>query len=177
MDERKKRRHLALMLVDVEKTESCWNWTGRLNQYGYGLTGIKGGSTLAHRSLWELLRESIPDGMCLLHSCDNRKCVNPAHLHVGTQAENMAEASARKRFPSRKGELNIRAKLTLDQVNEIRADRSMSNVSLGKKYGVSDVQIGNIKRGMSWETDGEVLTTYKDRAELDAVVEKVLGFA
>lgn len=108
---------------------------------------------MAHRAFWELVEGEIPSGMCLLHSCDNKKCVNPAHLRVGTHAENMAEASARKRFPSRRGELNSRAKLTSHDVEEIREDRSMSNASLGRKYGVSDVQIGNIKRNLAWNME------------------------
>jgi len=150
MDERKKRRHLALVMMDIDKTESCWNWIGRLNKFGYGLTGVRGGSTLAHRTVWEMLVGPIPQGMCILHSCDNRKCVKPDHLRVGTQAENMADASKRKRFPCRRGEANERAKLNTSQVCEIRAETNMTNVALGKKYGVSDVQIGNIKRGKCW---------------------------
>lgn len=139
------------MEVDFDKSEGCWIWTGRLNKQGYGLTGIRGKSTLAHRTYWELIKGKIPDGMCLLHSCDNKKCVNLDHLHIGTHAENMKEASIRNRFPSRKGELNSRAKLDLEKVREIRQDKKSSNVFLAKKYGVSDVSIRMVRRGKTWQ--------------------------
>jgi len=144
------KKHITLMMLEVRKTDYCWFWTGRINQFGYGLTGIRGRSTLAHRSLWELLRGKIPEGMSLLHSCDNRRCVNPNHLSPGTQLKNMSDASARGRFPPRGGSLNPRAKLNEAQVAEIILDTESSFVALAKKYGVSDVSIANVKNNKTW---------------------------
>jgi len=148
--DRTRRKHIAIMEVDIEKSDGCWNWTGRMNEHGYGLTGIRGKSTLAHRTYWEFIKGPIPAGLCVLHSCDNRKCVNPDHLRVGTHAENMKDASIRNRFPSRSGSLNPNTKLDIEKVNEIRADKTSTHVALAKKYGVTDVSIRNIRVGKTW---------------------------
>lgn len=82
----------------------CWPWTGALDADGYGTIGeTKTGRTLrAPRVAYELTVGPIPAGLEILHSCDNRPCVNPAHLRVGTHAENMAEISLRGRHPSQR---------------------------------------------------------------------------
>src|SRR5437016_5817926 len=67
----------------------CWLWTWRLNHDGYGLT-YRGSDTVgAHRLSWEIHRVEIPKGMSVLHRCDVRNCVNPEHLRLGMQRENM----------------------------------------------------------------------------------------
>ena len=149
-NDRVKRRKIALMEIDIDKSGSCWEWTGRRNKSGYGLTAIRGGSELAHRAYWQLVVGEVPVGLCLLHSCDNKKCVNPGHLRVGTHAENMAEAKERTRMRGLKGDKNHKAKITYEIADEIRKDVSSSNVSLGLKYGVSDVVISNVRLGKSW---------------------------
>lgn len=149
-NDRVKRRKIALMEIDIDKSGSCWEWTGRRNKSGYGLTAIRGGSELAHRAYWQLVVGEVPVGLCLLHSCDNKKCVNPGHLRVGTHAENMAEAKERNRMRGLKGDKNHKAKITYEIADEIRKDVSSSNVSLGLKYGVSEVVISNVRLGKSW---------------------------
>lgn len=149
-NDRVKRRKIALMEIDIDKSGSCWEWTGRRNKSGYGLTAIRGGSELAHRAYWQLIVGKVPDGMYLLHSCDNKKCVNPAHLRVGTHAENMAEAKERNRMRPMRGDANGMAKISYEIAEEIRKDTSSSNVSLGKKYGVSDVVVSNVRLGKTW---------------------------
>lgn len=149
-NDRVARRKIALMEIDIDKSGDCWEWTGRKNKSGYGLTAVRGGSEIAHRAYWQLVVGEVPDGMYLLHSCDNKCCVNPAHLRVGTHAENMAEAKERKRMRPMRGIDNGRAKITYEIADAIRADVSSSNVSLGKKYGVSDVVISNVRLGRSW---------------------------
>ena len=149
-NERNKRRRVALMEIDIDKSGCCWEWIGRKNKSGYGLTGIRSGSELAHRAYWQLVIGEIPSGMCLLHSCDNKKCVNPAHLRIGTHAENMAEASERNRMRPSKGEKNGRSKISYEIADEIRKDSTSSNVLLAHKYGVSDVSISNVRLGKSW---------------------------
>lgn len=153
-NDRVKRRKIALMEIDIDKSGSCWEWTGRRNKSGYGLTAIRGGSELAHRAYWQLVVGEVHGDMCLLHSCDNKKCVNPAHLRIGTHAENMAEAKERNRMRQMRGSDNGMAKISYQIAEEIRADKTSSNVSLAKKYGVSDVVISKVRLGKSWVVQG-----------------------
>ena len=86
---------------DRGKSEAdCWNWTGSCSSNGkaYGQIKVFGKMVSAHRFSYELHNGPIPQGMSILHSCDNKKCVNPEHLRIGTHAENMREAADRGRM-------------------------------------------------------------------------------
>lgn len=75
----------------------CWEWTGARLVKGYGLVGNVGGTIQAHRAAWLLTHFVIPDGMQVLHRCDNPPCINPAHLFLGTPADNMRDMVAKGR--------------------------------------------------------------------------------
>lgn len=125
-------------------SNDCWNWNGFRNPKGYGKFRYVGGQ-MAHRfSLEQKLGRRILAGKEVLHSCDNRSCVNPDHLNEGTHAENMREASVRTGFPQ--------ARLNADQVKKIRADiEKMTVADLARTYGVSRAAIRAVRDRRNWK--------------------------
>jgi hypothetical protein len=81
----------------VKRTPECWEWQGATGGTGYGEFCVKGALMAAHRVSWELHNGVIPEGSLVLHKCDNRRCVNPVHLFLGSQSDNMLDASRKGR--------------------------------------------------------------------------------
>lgn len=112
---------------------------------------------LAHRVSWILNVGPIPKGMCVLHKCDNPRCVRPDHLFLGTKADNTADAIAKDRL--QRGERSVKARLTADQAREIYArfrDEQISASDLGAQYGVHGQTVWHIVRGRTWKRDTEI---------------------
>jgi len=136
----------------VKKTASCWLWTGSKRASGYGQISLTPGKPeSAHRVSWEIHKGAIPAGNCVLHSCDNRACVFPNHLRLGTPAENMRDCCLRHRhiFGSR----SPNAKLTEAKVKTIRAHPIGPRgyiTSLAKQYGVTPSIISEIIHRKRW---------------------------
>lgn len=140
--------------VDKRGPDECWKWIGSRTNQGYGNLKIFGRMYGAHRVSLILAGSSIPEGYNVCHSCDNRACVNPNHLWMGTKADNMrdmAEKGRGARFP---GALNPQSKLTEDEVVKIRAMYAAGDYSharLGKLFGISESQIRSIVNGKKWK--------------------------
>ena len=131
--------------------KGCWDWTGNLATTGYGQFWTSGRPAFSHVASHRIYNGHDPltdEKPCVLHSCDRRVCVQPAHLHAGSLTENIAEMVARGRqaVGARVGG----AKLTDDDVLEIRQSDLPQRV-LARKFGVSQGTIGFIVRGETWK--------------------------
>lgn len=141
----------------VDKTKSgCWNWKGFIDDFGYGHFGRNGKIWNTHRYSWFLENGPIPKDILVCHHCDNPSCVNPDHLYLGTQKDNMHDASVRKRW-DRKGSKNPQSKLTELKVKEIRLlcdEGDLSLEEIADKYKVSAGTIRGIRSRRSWRHVG-----------------------
>lgn len=135
--------------VDKRGPDECWPWKASVTHQGYGHTNVNGRTAAAHRVSYELSTGPIPEGLGVLHRCDNPRCVNPAHLFLGTPADNTADMMAKQRTNNPKGEWHHAAKLTPDAVVAIRADNRDVPVIAGQ-YGVSEGAIWDIKARRTW---------------------------
>jgi plasmid maintenance system antidote protein VapI len=151
-----RERAIARFWARVEKTDGCWVWTGGPSKYAYGMvygvSGVPGLSVRAHRFSYELEFGAIPDGLFVLHRCDNRRCVRPDHLFLGTHADNMADMVAKRRQAHNRGELSPNAILTDAQVREIlRLSRTMRQKAIARMFGVNRATISSIISRASWK--------------------------
>lgn len=133
--------------VQPEPNTGCWLWAGGCNGWGYAYFWNNHGTMRAHRWAWDNFVGAIPRGMYVLHSCDVRCCVNPAHLFVGTHADNMDDRNTKGRHTH--GERQWLAKLTDQAVRDIRSS-PQSGVALASKYGVNKCTISDVRTGRQW---------------------------
>lgn len=143
--------------VSPEPNTGCWFWDGTAgNSFGHGRVKVYGrGTVLAHRRAWELARGPIPGGQCVCHRCDMPACVNPDHLFLGTQGDNMADMAVKGR--SRNGNRHPSAKLTEDLVGRARAEYQggrTSYPSLARRFGVSTSSMYAAVTGKTWRRHG-----------------------
>lgn len=137
--------------VDKRGPDECWPWTAHaVKGYGRINRGGREGPVLATRVSWELHNGPISDGLNALHRCDNPACVNPNHLFLGTQKDNVADMCAKGRARGgTRGEQNGNSKLTADQVRAIRMANEPRRFVI-EKFRISKSQYWNIKTGQQW---------------------------
>lgn len=138
-----------------EPTSGCWLWTGATSKAGYGQISVVGRIRYAHRVALELGGKTIPSGLMALHRCDNKACVNPAHLYIGTAKQNTRDAYARgllRRGPRAKPVRASWAKLTRQTAEQAfeRWRFGETQTSIAKSLGVSQSCISSLVRGESW---------------------------
>lgn len=135
----------------------CWEWQGARTKNGYGLIGVPGGrnrNKRTHRVSYELAYGPIPDGLCVLHRCDNPPCVRPEHLFLGTRVDNNRDRDAKGRTRAgrkRHGEASPLAKLTSEAVAVIRREAGHTTVlALARRFGVSETAVRKARDGETW---------------------------
>jgi len=143
--------------------DACWTWKSTiLLNCGYGVFSLNGSKVTAHRAFWKIHNGEIPDGLFVLHKCDNRSCVKPSHLYLGTQTDNMNDMWGRNRhskenlgrYGNRKGEKNGKSKLTEKDVKTIRLKYENDDLGLdelSKEFEVQKPAIWKIVHRKTWK--------------------------
>lgn len=141
----------------VVKRPGCWGWSGYLDPNGYGrvYAGAERNTVLAHRVSWELTSGMIPEGVCVLHRCDNPPCTNPEHLFLGTQRDNIADMLRKgrdRRGPGMPGVKHPNARLTDDAVREIRKRCSAGEKQrdVASDLGITQAAVSLVVRRINW---------------------------
>ena len=136
--------------VEVRSGTECWPWVAATTGGKYGQFVLHGTKhTTAHRAAWLLAVGPIPDGLCVLHRCDNPSCCNPEHLFLGTPHENVSDCISKGRCGRRWKGVNGRRKLTTDIVRQIRADPRVYRL-IAAEYGIHQQTVVAIRTRRSW---------------------------
>lgn len=136
--------------VEIGPPSECWVWAYGKTTAGYGEFTFSSMLFYTHRIMWEEIHDKIPNGMCVLHNCDNPPCINPNHLFLGTKGDNTKDMLSKDRHP--KGEDCNYAKLTVNNVKDIRQllSKGIYQKDIANLYGVSRLTISNIRTGRTW---------------------------
>jgi hypothetical protein len=140
--------------VDYGMVGACELWTGAAHPEGYGKMYVSGKTKYAHRVSYELYKGAIPKGLQVLHRCDVPACVNPAHLFVGTIADNMRDKQKKGRSTGQgKGEASTNATLTdtiVLRIRELRAE-GLKYRAIAEQFGIPTSTVGSIVTRATWK--------------------------
>jgi len=139
----------------INNSTGCWEWQGCKDRDGYGTMGYQNQTRLVHRLAYMLFYNTSEEdikGKVVMHKCDNPSCINPEHIKLTTQRENIIDMHKKGRAADQTGEKNGNAKLTDYQVKKIREmyQLGISQEELSKIFNVSRRTIYNIRNGISW---------------------------
>lgn len=145
-------RHRQLFDRVSKLDNGCWEFTGYRSKKGYGEIKVDGRMEKTHRQAWLLTFGAIPLSLQVLHRCDNPPCINPSHLFLGTNKDNVADRVAKNRSGAPQGEQVWSAKLSADAVRTIRHLHGLgwSNRAITAVVPVNDRSISNIVTGKTW---------------------------
>lgn len=145
--------------VKLGPESACWEWIGARNKWGYGATSYRGRQSNASRVAWLIVNGPIAEGLVVCHRCDNPACCNPAHLFLGTQADNLADCHRKGRArccPS--GRAHPRGVAKLNEAKVIEARRlyasGIPQTHIAKRMGVDSSTISRAVRGERWSFVG-----------------------
>ena len=144
--------------VDKIEPDKCWNWKASRSGTGarYGQIKVNGKMCKSHRISYEMAYGSIPNGMYILHRCDNGLCVNPNHLFIGNQFDNMRDCISKGRGPDMRGETNGNSKLLYNDVASIRSRYNTETKKYGliskmaREYDLTPTAIWQVVHNLNW---------------------------
>jgi hypothetical protein len=127
----------------------CWIWDGPVSRNGYGKLAVLRRAKGAHQASYAAYKGSIARGLCVLHECDEKLCVNPDHLRLGTHADNVTDKIKKGRARYSSGESHFRAKLSASAVAEIRSSEDEIQTLAGK-FSVDQSTVRQVKSRKTW---------------------------
>ncbi|MBV8666768.1 MAG: HNH endonuclease [Burkholderiaceae bacterium] len=147
---------ITRLLEKATWKDSCLVWRGGFARSGYGTFHFGGKTQSTHRVSYMLHKGEIPDGMVVMHTCDNRLCINPEHLIIGTSKDNAVDMNIKGRNAQISGISHHKARINADLANSIRAryipyDRANGSSALAREFGVSQSCVHAVLRGVTWK--------------------------
>lgn len=139
--------------INPNHETGCWEWYKSSKHNPYGVFRINGAQLKAHAVSYALFFGAVTKDLCVCHKCDNPPCVNPDHLFLGTQNDNIQDCWTKgrgRKFPSQNGEVNVAAKLTAEDVLYLRSNYKPPMNIWAKKYGVSEATLYHALKGDTW---------------------------
>lgn len=138
--------------IKIDVITGCWNWSGYREKNGYSRLKVFGIRTLVHRASYTAFKGNISKGLCILHSCDNRSCINPCHLTEGTHKENSTDMTSKGRQAF--GAKNGNSSLTEEDVFSIRKllkETNKTHKQISRMFCVTESVISHIKNKRTWK--------------------------
>ena len=134
---------------EIDSTTQCWNWIAHRNDKGYGMFSHNRRPAKAHRIAWIIYKGDIPEGLCVCHRCDNRGCVNPAHLFLGTQKDNMHDCINKGRKVIQYGDEASGAKLSGQEIEQIKAlkKKGLRSPMIAQTFGITRQHVNRVVAG------------------------------